>query len=415
MPINKSCAIFVKGFLTQSIPTHLSNCEGTFIRSTVNFSTSKKMFKEKIYLADNSKRIEFFGIEIDMKSTTTLHLDINYADEFNPYDDYYSSALDSAFMDVISTLIEDISYPVFVIKTGTRHIYALNQAAKEGLPNTILEDVVIDDLFHVNDYVLEDQPVVFFNKQWHLFNADTFEAEGEVFEKIELTAHPAIPDSVTLDRWKHMIAVMLHRFRSPLTGISGYLEFLKDETKESSTQQRASKIDEGVTHLANLMDELEFFYHIPSKFDISKLEPIELSSVLTRVKFDIPEEDHDRIQYLKSTEFQTYQATNDSLEKVLQLLISNALRFSPKGSPVTISRFSDTCIKVSNEGSPIPEDIADHIFHPFVTSRANNLGIGLTMALLFASQFGGTILQTENGENGRIAFTICFPQPTISD
>ncbi len=344
-----------------------------------------------------------------MKNYTTLQLDLNYKDEFNRHDVYYSSVSDYTYMDVISTLIEDISYPVFVVRSGSRNVYALNQAAKEGLQPSLLDEVSIDELFLVNDYVLENQPVVFFNNQWYLMNTDTFEAGADSFEKIELIADESIPDSITLDRWKHMIAVMLHRFRSPLTGISGYLDLLIDESEDASVLKRANKIEEGISHLANLMDELEFFYHIPSKFDISKLEPVSLQSVLNRVEFDIPEEHHTRVQYLASTEIKTYQATSDSLEKVLWLLITNALRYSPDGSPVTISQISDKCIKISNEGAPIPQSIREHIFHPFVTSQANNLGIGLTMALLFASQFGGTIFQTENGEKGRISFTICFP------
>ena len=74
-----------------------------------------------------------------------------------------------------------------------------------------------------------------------------------------------------------------------------------------------------------------------------------------------------------------------------------------------LKRLGRYCIKISNEGSAIPPEINDHIFHPFVTSKANNLGIGLTMALIYTNQFGGTIFQTENGEESKISFTICFP------
>lgn len=344
-----------------------------------------------------------------MKNYTTLQLEINPTDEIDRNDDYYSSVSDYAFMDVISTLIEDISYPVFVVRRGSRFVYALNQAAKEGLPPTLLDDVVIDDLLVANDSVLENQPIVFFNKHWYLVNSDTFFAGDEEFEKIELKIHSTIPDAITLDRWKHMIAVMLHRFRSPLTGISGYLDLLIDETSDVKTLQRTEKIDSGVNHLADLMDELEYFYHIPSQFDISKLEQVELQSVLNRVQFDMPAESRNRIQFLRSKEAKPFNATTDSLEKVLKLLVSNAIHYSTNGSPVSISQLSNKSIKISNEGSPIPPNISAHVFHPFVTSQANNLGIGLTMALLFANQFGGTIFQTENGENGRISFTICFP------
>lgn len=344
-----------------------------------------------------------------MKQHTSLQLEINRADEIDNYDTYYSSVSDFSFMDVISTLIEDISYPVFVVKDGSRYVYALNQAAKEGLPPTLLDEVVIDDLLQVHNSLLNDQPIVFFNKQWYLINSDTFEAGDETYEKIELKVHSAVPDAITLNRWKHMVAVMLHRFRSPLTGISGYLDLLMEGTLDSKTQERATKIEEGVTHLANLMDELEYFYHIPSEFDESKLEPVQLEPILNRIKLGLSEKDRSRIQYLKPADSTALQATEDSLERVLQLLVKNAVTYSDEKSPVIISKLSNKSIRISNKGEPIKSSICDHIFHPFVTSQANNLGIGLTMALLFSRHFGGTIFQTENGENGRISFTICFP------
>ena len=338
-----------------------------------------------------------------------LHLELTPPDEINLYDDYYSSVSDSAYMDVISKLIEDISNPIFVIKSGSKSICALNNAAKQGLEATVLDNVLINDLFVVKDTILDDQPIVFFNNKWYLVNTDTFVAGDELYEKVELKIHSAVPDGITLDRWKHMIAVMLHRFRSPLTGISGYLDLLIDETEIESTKKRAEKVDEGVKHLANLMDELEHFYNIEPTFDVSKLEQVELEDSLKRVFFELPEESRNRVQFLKPTESRSFLATHDSLEKVIQLLVDNAIKYSPENSPISINQLSNKYIKISNEGSPIPPEINDHVFHPFVTSKANNLGIGLTMALIYAGQFGGTIFQTENGEQGRISFTICFP------
>jgi signal transduction histidine kinase len=344
-----------------------------------------------------------------MKQLPSIQFDMKPINEFDQIDSYYSAGSDLIYMDVITTLIEDISYPVFIVKNGSRRVYTLNEAAREGIDASIAIDKEIDEILQLNERVIENQPTVFFNNQWYLMSSDSFTAGSEVYDKVELKAHSSVPDATTLDRWKHMIAVMLHRFRSPLTGISGYLDLLMTETKDDNTISRALKVDEGVNHLADIMDELEYFYHIPSKFDISKLEPVELTTVLNRVLLDIPEELRNRVQFMKPTDAEPFSASKDSLEKVLWILLSNALAYSNEGSPVTVSQLSNKSIRISNEGAPIAEEIREHLFHPFVTSKANNLGIGLTMALLYASQFGGTIFQTENGESGRISFTICFP------
>ncbi len=344
-----------------------------------------------------------------MNYLQSLQLEINPIDAINRYNEYYSSYPDNAFMDVISTLIEDIAYPVFVVKNGRRNLYAVNSAGMQGIDPLQIDSITIDDILLINDSVLEAHPTVFFNNQWYLLHTDSFEAGGEIYEKIELTHHTALPDTLTLDRWKHMIAVMLHRFRSPITGIAGYLELLIQENENDRIQHRTKKIDEGVTHIANIMDELEYFYHIPTKYNPSKFESVDLNVILNRVQFDLPEDDRNRIQYIKLMDTTPYVAIPDSLEKVILLLVKNALTYSPDHSPVIVSHLSNNCIKITNEGHPISDEIKDHIFHPFVTSRANNLGIGLTMALIFASQFGGSIFLTENGQDGRISFSICFP------
>ena len=344
-----------------------------------------------------------------MNNYNTLQLEIQQKDEFNHHVDYYSSPSENAFMDTISTLIDDISYPVFIIKKGSRYIYALNEVAKQGMEISLIDDVTIDDLLIINDTVLENRKVVFFDKQWFLFTTSSFKAGNKIFDKIELKPNLLVPDKIALERCKHMISVMLHRFRSPLTGIAGYLELLKGETNLTCIQKRAKKIDHGIVLLANLMDELESFYNIPAKFDKKKLEHIDLNKVLNKVQFDLDKESKNRIQFLSTLEEKPFYATNDALEMVVKLLIDNALEFSPKNSPVVISQLSENSIKISNECSNLPNEVKEHLFHPFVTSKANNLGIGLTMALLYANQFGGTIFLTENGSFGRISFTICFP------
>ena len=184
---------------------------------------------------------------------------------------------------------------------------------------------------------------------------------------------------------------------------------LIDETEIEATKKRAEKVENGVKYLANLMDELEHFYNIPPTFDISKLELVDLDTILNKFLFNLDENSRNKIKFEIPNETRPFLAQYDGLEKVIELLVENALKYSTDDSPITITQPLNKYIKISNEGSAIPPEINDHIFHPFVTSKANNLGIGLTMALIYTNQFGGTIFQTENGEESKISFTICFP------
>lgn len=345
-----------------------------------------------------------------MRQELTALLEPNTEDEFDLFDSYYSSVSDYSQMDVIKTLIEDVSHPVFIVKSNTRKVLAVNKCARKGITSHSVVNSPFDALLSVTDEVIVGQPITFFDDTWYNVSERTFLLHNEVYLSITLTPRPEAPDERMLANWKHMIALMLHRFRSPITGISGYLDLLKEESTDNQVNKRVDKIDFGVAQLIDMMDELETLYHIPTNFDQTKLEPTDVAALIYKVCINLPEEQRKRINFLQKSDPVPFRATSDSLERVLSLLIQNAIEHSEGAdSSVSISLLSDKYIKISNESSGIPEDIRTHLFHPFVTSKANNLGIGLTMALLFAQQFGGTIFQTENGENNRVSFTICFP------
>lgn len=344
-----------------------------------------------------------------MRQELSTHMEIYTEDEFNHKDSYYSAVSDYQFMDVIHALIEDITHPVFIVQNSNRVVYALNEEARRGFNGVPVTNSRFDSLLNVYDLEIDGKPIVFFNHTWYMLSQEAFDFKGDLYLKVELLERKEVPDSTTLDRWKNMIAVMLHRFRSPLTGIAGYVDMLVDETEGSSSEKHVAKVEYGVNQLCDIMDELEFLYHIPSKFDVSKLSPIDVSATIQRVLLSCGEQDRKRVHVLSNSNAPVVEATSQALERVLTQLLNNALQNSVENSPVTVAAQSDKIIRISNEHPGIPDDIQQHLFFPFVTSRANNLGIGLTIALLFASQFGGTIFQTENGENNRVTFALVFP------
>ncbi|MDQ1682985.1 MAG: hypothetical protein QOH99_1526, partial [Frankiaceae bacterium] len=87
-------------------------------------------------------------------------------------------------------------------------------------------------------------------------------------------------------------------------------------------------------------------------------------------------------------------------ERVLSSLVSNAVKFSPDGSPVRVRLDADDDelrLSVRDQGMGIlPEDL-DRIFQRFLqldgseTREANGLGIGLTLVRHFVSLHGGTV------------------------
>ena len=83
-----------------------------------------------------------------MRQELTTLMEMPTEDEFNHNDSYYSSVSDFLFMDVINALIEDISYPVFIIKNSDRLVYAVNEEARKGFNGEPVSNRPFDSLLN---------------------------------------------------------------------------------------------------------------------------------------------------------------------------------------------------------------------------------------------------------------------------
>lgn len=104
--------------------------------------------------------------------------------------------------------------------------------------------------------------------------------------------------------------------------------------------------------------------------------------------------------------------------RVLANLVSNALKFSPEGTTVTvITEPEHAGIKflVTDQGPGIPADQADAIFEPFsqVEGTQGGTGLGLTFCKLAVAAQGGKIgVKSQLGEGSTFWFTISGHQGT---
>jgi two-component system sensor kinase FixL len=60
----------------------------------------------------------------------------------------------------------------------------------------------------------------------------------------------------------------------------------------------------------------------------------------------------------------------------------------------------DTCIRVSDTGSGIPDTMLAEMFEPFVTTRSDGLGMGLAIARMIVTAHGGTLAASNNADGG---------------
>jgi signal transduction histidine kinase len=110
----------------------------------------------------------------------------------------------------------------------------------------------------------------------------------------------------------------------------------------------------------------------------------------------------------------------DRMERVIENLVSNALKYSPDNTAVRVAWRRDAhgvVLEVSNGGAPIPDAELPHIFEPFHrgadqdagTSRQSH-GLGLYIVLHIVRQHGGDI-DVKSSATAGTTFTVAVPQP----
>jgi signal transduction histidine kinase len=80
--------------------------------------------------------------------------------------------------------------------------------------------------------------------------------------------------------------------------------------------------------------------------------------------------------------------------RILGNLLTNAVRHAPEGGQVTVRAERSPArltITVEDTGSGVPPDLAERLFEPFVTGRAEGTGLGLAIARELADAHGGRL------------------------
>lgn len=193
---------------------------------------------------------------------------------------------------------------------------------------------------------------------------------------------------------RELVSNISHDLRTPLSAMQGYLETLiiKGEDLSKEKRERYLKIARRHTvRLGSLIGDL---------FELSKLESASVTPQLE--SFSVPELVQDVAQefQLEAEKKQITIALNldtnsaftigdiGLIQRVLENLVRNAIRFTPTGGEVTLSiseRSQSVAVAVSDTGSGIPDKEIPRIFDRFYRSeqgeeaRSDSSGLGLAI------------------------------------
>jgi two-component system cell cycle sensor histidine kinase/response regulator CckA len=163
-------------------------------------------------------------------------------------------------------------------------------------------------------------------------------------------------------------------------------------SRKQTLSPRVVDLNEAFVEISTVMerllsDEVKLTKNItadvwPIKVDIVQLEQVLLNLVVNA---------HQAMEGKKFAAELNITVTNISLKKDMQWLDEYKL---PKGSKVLPKKGDFVAIEIKDNGSGIPEEIADKIFEPFFTTKREKSGTGLGLATVYGIviQSGGYVL-----------------------
>jgi PAS domain S-box-containing protein len=200
------------------------------------------------------------------------------------------------------------------------------------------------------------------------------------------------------------VASVSHELRTPLTSIQGYVELLLDETTGELNEDQCSflaTIGRNSERLARLVNDLLFI----AGSDAGRLE-LDLQSIDLRtlvmecVETARPHADDEGVTFEISADAMPISGDPVRLGQLLDNLVSNAVKFTPKNGRVRIDLVrcgTNAVLEVSDNGIGVPHAQQGKLFERFfrstlaTESAIQGTGLGLSIAKEIAESHGGTI------------------------
>jgi PAS domain S-box-containing protein len=224
-----------------------------------------------------------------------------------------------------------------------------------------------------------------------------------------------------LDRMKDdFVASVSHELRTPLTSIRGYLELVREDGRLDEEQDRMlGVVDRNADRLLGLVTDLLFVAQLDAGKLTMERVPVQLARIAAEsVEAATPRADATEIALrLHADEETVVVGDRMRLAQVLDNLISNAIKFTPRGGEVDVRvyRVQDTAfVEVSDTGIGILEEERRHLFERFfrtagaTRAAVPGTGLGLTIVGAIMESHGGAVA-VEAREGGGTTFTVSLP------
>jgi len=218
------------------------------------------------------------------------------------------------------------------------------------------------------------------------------------------------------------VAAVSHELRTPLTSIYGFAETLLRQDIPFGEEERRTFLGYIASESGRLTEIVDQLLNV-ARLDAGDLQVeigrIDVGSVVSEVVETAEESgvmNGHRFEVDLPAEPLAAEADPDKVKQVFNILVENALRYSPKGGTVTVGarRNADRVeVRIADEGIGIPASERERIFRKFYRAEsaardgAAGTGLGLFIAKELVSAMGGRIwVDSTEGEGSSFSFEL---------
>ena len=218
------------------------------------------------------------------------------------------------------------------------------------------------------------------------------------------------------------LATMSHELRTPLNAMLGWTTILRKKPRDEARLERGLEVIERNARSQEriVSDLLDVSRIISGKLQLT-VRRTEMSSVVhaaAEVVRPAAEAKGVRLVVDLEPEIGANVVDPERLQQVIWNLLSNAVRYTPRGGRVTVTGERDGSVillRVQDTGSGIPVAHLPYIFDRFrqvdssTTRSHGGLGLGLAIVRHLVEAHGGTVEAHSEGEGRGATFVVTMP------
>lgn len=221
------------------------------------------------------------------------------------------------------------------------------------------------------------------------------------------------------------VAACSHDLRAPLTGIFGFLDFLKEDASLTDAQKESVHyIGESAAQLRVLVEDLLDLSRIQMTDFELPMAVVEIDKVLqTSVRALEVSALAKKIKLTLETGGQQISLNSNApaLSRIFSNLLTNAIKFTPKGGAVAAMinvGSAQILVKVKDSGIGIPKEKLATLFEEGTkfsrlgTAGEKSTGLGLKIVYKLVRSLGGEITAQSDPKEGT-TFSISFPSSAL--